>query len=105
MIETMNALAEPNRLAIVDVLRGGSRSVGELVDALSLKQPLVSRHLKVLSDAGIVRARVDAQRRIYSLRAARFQELDTWLDGFAALWDERLDRLERHLVADGDGAR
>jgi DNA-binding transcriptional ArsR family regulator len=97
VIETLSALAEPNRLAIVDLLRGGPRAVNDIAGALALKQPLVSRHLKVLHDAGVVAARVDAQRRIYHLEAVRFRQLDGWLDGFAALWADRLDRLDEHL--------
>lgn len=97
MIETLSALAEPNRLAIVEVLRRGPRSVNDIVGELGLRQPLVSKHLKVLSEAGVVSARVDAQRRIYGLERERFQQIDAWLDSFAALWDERLDRLEARL--------
>ena len=98
MIETLNALSEPNRLAIVELLRDtGPRSVGEIAGALALRQPLVSKHLRVLSEAGMVAARVDAQRRIYDLEAAPFQEIDGWLDSFAAVWSSRLDRLDAHL--------
>ncbi|MEO8262837.1 MAG: metalloregulator ArsR/SmtB family transcription factor [Pseudolysinimonas sp.] len=97
MIETLNALAEPNRLAIVEVLRGGPRSVNDIVGELGLRQPLVSKHLKVLSEAGVVSARVDAQRRIYRVEPERFHEIDGWLDSFAAIWSDRLDRLDDHL--------
>lgn len=98
MIETLNALAEPNRLAIVELLRGGQRPVGSIAHELALKQPLVSRHLKVLSDAGIVAARVDAQRRIYRLEAEPFHEISAWLDRFAGLWEARFNRLDAHLA-------
>jgi DNA-binding transcriptional ArsR family regulator len=97
VIETLSALAEPNRLAIVELLRGGPRSVTEIVGSLGLRQPLVSKHLKVLTEAGVVAARADAQRRIYRVEPERFREIDAWLESFAAEWDSRLDRLERHL--------
>ena len=87
MIQTLAALAEPNRLAIVEFLRDGPRSVTDIVDRLGLSQPLVSKHLKVLSDVAIVDRRVDGKRRIYALEQARFAELDRWLDTFAELWD------------------
>src|SRR4051812_16760502 len=101
MISTLTALAEPNRFAIVELLRDGPRSVNEIVESLELRQPLVSKHLKVLSGAGIVAARPQAQRRIYELERTRFDELDGWLDSFAALWGRRLDRLEAHLRSTG----
>lgn len=97
MIQTLSALAEPNRLAIVELLREGPRSVGDIVDRLGLSQPLVSKHLKVLSDVAIVDRRVDGKRRIYGLERERFAELDRWLDTFAGLWAARLDRLQAHL--------
>jgi DNA-binding transcriptional ArsR family regulator len=97
MIDSLTALSEPNRFAIVELLRDGPRSVNEIVESLRLRQPLVSKHLKVLSSAGIVGVRPVAQRRIYQLERARFDELDGWLDSFAALWGARLDRLDRHL--------
>jgi DNA-binding transcriptional ArsR family regulator len=103
MIQTLAALAEPNRLAIVEYLRDGPRSVTDIVDRLNLSQPLVSKHLKVLGDAEIVDRRVDGKRRIYALEQARFAELDRWLDSFAALWSERLDRLQAHLDRTEDG--
>jgi DNA-binding transcriptional ArsR family regulator len=97
VIQTLTALAEPNRLAIVELLRDGPRSVGDIVDALALSQPLVSKHLKVLSDVAIVDRHVDGKRRIYALDQRRFAELDRWLDTFAELWAERFDRLQAHL--------
>jgi DNA-binding transcriptional ArsR family regulator len=99
MIDTLTALAEPNRFAIVELLRDGPRSVNELVDTLGLRQPLVSKHLKVLSTVGLVGVRPQAQRRIYALERHRFDELDGWLDSFAELWASRLDRLDSHLRA------
>lgn len=99
MIDTLTALAEPNRFAIVELLRDGPRSVNEIVERLELRQPLVSKHLKVLSSVGVVAVRPEAQRRIYALERDRFDELDGWLDSFAELWASRLDRLESHLLA------
>ena len=99
MIDTLTALAEPNRFAIVELLRDGPRSVNEIVERLELRQPLVSKHLKVLSAVGVVAVRPEAQRRIYALERDRFDELDGWLDSFAKLWASRLDRLESHLLA------
>ena len=101
MIEALTALAEPNRFAIVELLRDGPRAVNEIVDELSLRQPLVSKHLKVLSGAGIVTVRPQAQQRIYELDQRRFHEIDGWLDTFAGLWADRLDRLEAHLHGKG----
>ncbi len=93
----LEAIAEPTRRRILDAVRGGERSVGELVDAVGMHQPGVSRHLKVLRDAGLVEVRSDAQRRLYRLRAEPLQELDAWLAPYRAEWTERLDALERHL--------
>ena len=77
--------------------RDDDRSVNELVDALDMSQPAVSKHLRVLRDAGLVEARVDAQRRVYSLRAEPLAEIDAWLAPYRELWNARLDALERHL--------
>ena len=99
MIDTLTALAEPNRFAIVELLRDGPRSVNEIVERLELRQPLVSKHLKVLSSAGVVAMRPEAQRRIYALERDRFDEIDGWLDSFAELWAKRFDRLESHLLS------
>lgn len=93
----LEAIAEPTRRRILDEVRAGERSVGDLVDAIGMHQPGVSRHLKVLRDAGLVEVRRDAQRRLYRLRAEPLQELDAWLEPFRAEWAERLDSLERHL--------
>jgi DNA-binding transcriptional ArsR family regulator len=101
MIETLAALAEPNRLAIVELLRGGPRAVNEIVGELGLRQPLVSKHLKVLSGAGVVKFRARAQQRIYELDQRRFREIDGWLESFAGLWAQRMDRLEEHLHRKG----
>lgn len=93
----LEAIAEPTRRRILDALRTGERSVGDLVDIVGMHQPGVSRHLKVLRDAGLVEARRDAQRRLYRLRSEPLQELDAWLEPYRAEWAQRLDALERHL--------
>jgi DNA-binding transcriptional ArsR family regulator len=92
-----DVLAEPTRRHILDLLRERPRPVGELVDALPLSQPAVSKHLRVLRDAGLVAARVDGPRRIYSVDATPLRELDEWLAPYRAAWVTRLDALERHL--------
>ena len=97
MIATFELLAEPNRRRILDLLRDGERPVGELVDRLSMSQPSVSKHLRVLRDSGLVDVRVDAQRRLYRLRPEPLREIDAWIEPYRQLWDQRLDRLERHL--------
>jgi DNA-binding transcriptional ArsR family regulator len=97
VIATFELLAEPNRRRILDLLRDGERPVGELVDRLSMSQPAVSKHLRVLRDSGLVDVRVDAQRRFYRLRPAALQEVDDWIEPYRRLWDQRLDRMERHL--------
>ena len=97
-------LAEPTRRRILAELRGAERNVGELVGSLDLPQPTVSKHLKVLREAGFVSAKVAAQQRIYRLEAAPFAALATWLEPFRVLWDRHLDALERHLDAQ-EGSR
>jgi DNA-binding transcriptional ArsR family regulator len=94
MQSTLSALAEPNRLQIVELLRRKSRSVGEIVERLGLRQPQVSKHLRVLSDAGLVEVRAVAQQRIYSLRAEPFRELDVWLERYRRTVEDRFDRLD-----------
>ncbi|HEY3095315.1 MAG TPA: metalloregulator ArsR/SmtB family transcription factor [Acidimicrobiia bacterium] len=97
MATTFDVLAEPSRRDILDLLREGERSVGELVDHLALSQPGVSKHLRVLRDAGLVVVRPDGQRRMYELRAEPLAEVDAWLGPYRRLWAKRLDALERHL--------
>jgi DNA-binding transcriptional ArsR family regulator len=97
MTTAFDVLAEPNRRQILDLLRDRERPVGELVGALSLTQPAVSKHLRVLRDAGLVEARVDAQRRLYRVRAEPLREIDAWLAPYRALWSSSLDALEREL--------
>jgi DNA-binding transcriptional ArsR family regulator len=99
MTSAFAVLAEPNRRRILDLLRERERPVGELVDALAVSQPAVSKHLRVLRDLGIVEARVDAQRRLYRVRPEPLREVDAWLEPYRALWGESLDALERHLDA------
>jgi DNA-binding transcriptional ArsR family regulator len=90
-------LAEPNRRRILDLLRAHERPVSDLVTALDVSQPAVSKHLRVLREAGLVEARIDAQRRVYRLRPEPLRELDAWLAPYRALWADSLDRLEDHL--------
>jgi DNA-binding transcriptional ArsR family regulator len=92
-----DALAEPHRRRILDLLLEDERAVGDLVSLLGLSQPGVSKHLKVLRDAGLVDVRVDAQRRLYRLRPEPLREIDAWLDPYRRAWRDRLDTLERHL--------
>ncbi|MFC4946158.1 ArsR/SmtB family transcription factor [Pseudonocardia sp. GCM10023141] len=93
------ALVDPNRRALLDVLRRQASAVGELVDALGMSQPMASKHLRVLRDAGLVLVQVQAQRRIYSINAARLAELDAWIAPYRHLWNDRLDALGAHLDA------
>lgn len=94
---TLNALAEPNRLQIIELLRVGPLTVGEIADRLHLRQPQASKHLKILSEAGLVEVRVDANRRIYRLRPEPLMEMDEWLESFRGMWEERFDRLSDYL--------
>jgi DNA-binding transcriptional ArsR family regulator len=94
MLETFRALAEPNRFQIVELLLDGPRPVGDMVHHLHLRQPQVSKHLRVLSDAGLVDVRVDAQRRIYALQPAPLRELKGWLDRYRRLWEDNFQRLD-----------
>ena len=94
MMETLQALAEPHRFQIVELLREGPRPVGEMVHRLGLRQPQVSKHLRVLSDAGLVDVRVDAQRRIYALRPAPLQELEVWIERYRRIWEGNFQRLD-----------
>jgi DNA-binding transcriptional ArsR family regulator len=92
------ALTEPNRLHIVELLRDGPLTVGEITERLGLQQPQVSKHLKVLSETAIVEVQPQANRRIYKLRREPFQELESWLQSFRRLWEERFDRLDDYLL-------
>ena len=105
MTLAFDVLAEPNRRRILDLLREAERPVGELVTRLSISQPAVSKHLRVLRDAGLVEARTDAQRRLYRVRPAPLRELDEWLEPYRKLWSSSLDALERHLEDMPDDVR
>ena len=93
-----DVLAEPNRRRIVELLCEHDRAVGELVAQLSLSQPGVSKHLRVLRDAGFVEVRPEAQRRLYRIRPERLREIDEWLTPYRRLWASHLDDLEQHLA-------
>jgi len=95
---TLSALAEPNRLQMVELLRDGPLTVGEIADRLHVRQPQVSKHLKVLNEAQIVEVRPLANRRFYRLRPEPLQEIDTWLQTFRSMWEVRFDRLDDYLL-------
>jgi DNA-binding transcriptional ArsR family regulator len=97
MDATLTALAEPNRKRIVELLREGPQPVGEIVARLKLRQPQVSKHLRVLSEAGVVEVHPVAQQRIYSLRAQAFQELASWVETYRRVWEEQMDRFDEVL--------
>jgi DNA-binding transcriptional ArsR family regulator len=94
---TFEVLAEPTRRRILDLLLDGPSAVGELVRRLKISQPGVSKHLRVLREAGLVSVRSEAQRRIYELRPEPLAEVAEWLEPYRRLWSEHLDALERHL--------
>jgi len=91
------AIAEPNRRHLLELLRGGERPAGDLVEATGLSQPGVSKHLRLLREAGLVSVRADGQRRLYRLEAMQLATLDAWLEQFRAFWSDRLDALDEHL--------
>ena len=97
MESVFNIIAEPNRRAILDLLVSSEQSVGEIERRLRMSQPTVSKHLRVLRDAGFVESTVDAQRRLYRLRPEPLQEIDAWLAPFRRFWELHIDALERHL--------
>jgi DNA-binding transcriptional ArsR family regulator len=94
---TFEVLAEPTRRRILDLLRDRPRAVGELVGLVGLSQPGVSKHLRILREAGLVEVRADAQRRLYTLRPQPLGELHQWLEPYRRLWSGQLDALEQHL--------
>ena len=94
---TFAALGEPSRLRIVELLRGGPRSVGEIVDSLGIRQPQVSKHLRVLGDSGIVAMEPRQRQRIYRLQRERFDAVAHWAESFEQLWETRLDSLGTYL--------
>jgi DNA-binding transcriptional ArsR family regulator len=97
MESVFEIIAEPNRRAILSLLVSSQQSVGEIERRLRMPQPTVSKHLRVLREAGFVESMVDAQRRLYRLKPEPFQEVDAWLDQFRRFWSPHLDALERHL--------
>ena len=97
MTPAFEVLAEPNRRRIHDLFREHERPAGELVDALAISQPGVSKHLRVLREAGLVSVRGDGQRRLYSLRPGPLAQIDAWIAPYRQFWTARLDALERHL--------
>jgi DNA-binding transcriptional ArsR family regulator len=97
MDSVFEIIAQPNRRAILSLLATSQQSVGEIERQLRMSQPAVSKHLRVLRDAGFVESRVDAQRRLYRLKPEPFQEFDAWLAQFRRFWSAHLDALERHL--------
>jgi len=97
MESVFEIIAEPNRRAILGLLVSSEQSVGEIERQLRMPQPMVSKHLRVLREAGFVESTVDAQRRFYRLKPEPFRELDTWLDQFRRFWSSHIDALERYL--------
>lgn len=95
--QIFSALAEPNRLDIVDLLLDGPLPVGEIAEKLELNQPQTSKHLRVLSNAGLVEVQAAANRRIYKLRPEPLQELDDWLNAYRRMWESKMDRLDDYL--------
>lgn len=93
----LSTLAEPNRVRIIELLRDGPRPVGEIAEKLRLRQPQVSKHLRILREAGFVQAHPVAQQRVYQLRPKPFEELDSWLETFRRIWELRLDTLDEYL--------
>lgn len=91
------ALAAPHRRQILDLLREGERPVGDLVDQVGLSQPGVSKHLRILREAGLVSSRAEGKRRLYGIDPRPLAEVDAWLEPYRAMWAQRLDALERHL--------
>jgi DNA-binding transcriptional ArsR family regulator len=106
MTASFEVLAEPNRRRILDLLRTAERPVGELVGELAVSQPAVSKHLRVLREAGLVEVRSVAQRRIYRVRTEPLRAIDEWLEPYRRLWAAHLDGLERHLdvMPDAEGS-
>jgi DNA-binding transcriptional ArsR family regulator len=97
MESAFEIIAEPNRRAILSLLASSERSVGEIESRLRMAQPSVSKHLRVLREAGFVESRVEAQRRVYRIRPEPLMEIDAWLAPFRQFWSARVDALERHL--------
>ena len=98
MDAVLQAISDPSRRTVLEQLRQGPATAGELADLLTIARPGVSRHLRVLREAGLVDVRPDAQRRVYSLRPQPLAELDEWLGGYRALWTQRLDALHTEVA-------
>lgn len=96
-VDVLQTLADPTRFRIVEVLRGGERAVNDLVEQVAIHQSGVSRHLRILAEAGFVQVRPEGPKRIYSLRPEPFRELDAWITQYRRLWEARLDRFEDAL--------
>src|SRR3974390_2550503 len=105
MESAFEIIAEPNRRSILGLLVSSQQSVGEIERRLRMPQPAVSKHLRVLRDAGFVEVTVDAQRRLYRLRPQPFREVDAWLEPFRCFWSAHVDALERHLDRMDQAAR
>jgi DNA-binding transcriptional ArsR family regulator len=101
----MEVIAEGTRRRILDELRGGELPVNSLVDRLALSQPVISKHLRVLREAALVKVRPEGQRRLYSLRPEPLVELDGWLEPYRRMWGDSLDKLEDHLAQDQPASR
>jgi DNA-binding transcriptional ArsR family regulator len=97
--DVFDVIADPTRRRILELLREREHAVGQLVDTLGAPQPNVSKHLRILAEAGLVRARIAGPRRLYAMEPSRLRELDAWLAPFREIWADRLDALERHLDA------
>lgn len=95
--DSFNAVAEPRRREIVDVIGDRELSVNQIVEAMPISQPQVSKHLKVLNEVGVVKMRADGRRRLYRLDATSLRPIHDWVSGFEELWNERLDRLDSYL--------
>src|SRR6188472_3045895 len=103
--DVFNAVAEARRREILDTLIAGEKAVGAIVDDLSLSQPQVSKHLRVLSEVGLVTSRADGRRRLYRLEAARLRLMHDWLAKYEQAWNERLDRMDDYLKELQEGDR
>ena len=105
VVTAFDVLSEPNRRSILDLLLARERPVGDLVAAMGVSQPAVSKHLKVLREAGLVESRTDAQRRVYRVCPEPLRDMDVWLAPYRALWASRLDTLGEHLASMEDDDR
>lgn len=98
IFETFNALAEPNRFHIVELLHEQPMPVGKIAEKLKIKQPQVSKHLQVLSNAGLVKVFPKAQQRIYTLQSKPFKKLDSWIESYNELWEKKFNYLDKFLI-------